>query len=906
MAFNPFHVFRKRQKVILASVTILIMFIFVLSSGAGRGDFFDQVASWFGVGKKAQAKTVVTLYGKKVTDQELDELRFQRNLANNFMRVSVSQGLRPGVKELTRSVAALPADQRFRLEDIVQTLDILLNPPTSQQATPQEVQRYQRAIETFQLRFQERLDALKAAANSSPEHADVIRQVAVALFQFVWVQSRQISPYFGNTGETDDLLDFLVWKHQADRLGIQLTDEGVRTEINRQTLSSDTLSGDHSKDAQRVAQVLQEARYGERTPVTVEKVYNALRDELRVGMAQQAILGQQLGMMGKLDENFGVAEVPAYVTPDQFWDYYREQRFTLQKVWLLPIPVAGFLDQVKEQPTEAELRALFKEYRNQEPNPDSDTPGFRRPRRIRIEWVSGRPDSEYYKKLAHERVDATLALSAGVPWLGLGSPAAALDKVWMSVDYISQLVKEYNKEKSRYRQTAWTAPHFQLPYFTALPSPEAAAGAFGSIAAATTQGMPLTAVVSYQAAAVARAGNKFDSALQAEAKDRSRSPFGPAMVLAGSLRSPLETAVTVAALYQQASTTERYLPLSFLADEMRRNIEHQYASKVLEENMDKLRKQVEGWRVKPQDAPAELEKVVKEYDLKHEVMQKPLDQYEIENDPVIKPLKEYLLGANSKSKIGPQLFGDQGGLYTPPPLLPHGNEHLLYWRVEDVPAKSYSSYEEAPPEIKEAVQRAWKLQKAREKAAQVVSQTKEEADQQKNWDLKLRFLRDRAKEKEKENWGPVFDLDHVARLVEQKSALAMPGGGKQYSGYKVPEDKSELINARPDLADRLLKALKQPGDTTVVWDRPMKTYYIALLERAEGEKQLKEDFFAAYRKPARQDPLLMQLMGEQRDRYYRGLMEQLRAEAQGNDKGQWQIDPEFRKRFGRSGRGEED
>src|SRR5690606_28365016 len=52
MAFNPFHSFRKHRKVYFAILTIVCMFVFVLSSGiGGGGDVFDQVATWFGANR---------------------------------------------------------------------------------------------------------------------------------------------------------------------------------------------------------------------------------------------------------------------------------------------------------------------------------------------------------------------------------------------------------------------------------------------------------------------------------------------------------------------------------------------------------------------------------------------------------------------------------------------------------------------------------------------------------------------------------------------------------------------------------------------------------------------------------------------------------------------------------------
>src|ERR1700722_1989635 len=85
MAFNPFHSFRKHQKVIFAVLTILCMFVFVLQFG--RGDVFERVAGWFG-GGKMRGEYVATLNNSKVYTGELDGprgLRVQRVMANTFI-----------------------------------------------------------------------------------------------------------------------------------------------------------------------------------------------------------------------------------------------------------------------------------------------------------------------------------------------------------------------------------------------------------------------------------------------------------------------------------------------------------------------------------------------------------------------------------------------------------------------------------------------------------------------------------------------------------------------------------------------------------------------------------------------------------------------------------------------------
>ena len=70
MAYNPFNVFRRNQKAIFAVVTVVIMFMFVLSSGmTGKADFFNWLPEWFASKKKGEV--LCTIDGDKVSQPRL-------------------------------------------------------------------------------------------------------------------------------------------------------------------------------------------------------------------------------------------------------------------------------------------------------------------------------------------------------------------------------------------------------------------------------------------------------------------------------------------------------------------------------------------------------------------------------------------------------------------------------------------------------------------------------------------------------------------------------------------------------------------------------------------------------------------------------------------------------------------
>ena len=82
------------------------------------------------------------------------------------------------------------------------------------------------------------------------------------------------------------------------------------------------------------------------------------------------------------------------------------------------------------------MTKLYNQYRSKVPDPNSPTPGFKEPRRIRIEYITARTDSDYYKELIdhvqYNRVrqafdgglPGDMAGGGVVPWLSLAGALA--------------------------------------------------------------------------------------------------------------------------------------------------------------------------------------------------------------------------------------------------------------------------------------------------------------------------------------------------------------------------------------------------------------------------------------------------------------------------------------------------
>src|SRR5437667_7738522 len=112
MAFNPFRAFRKHQKVIMATLVGVSMVTFVLCGGIfGKGDF----AGWFQdtfLGGRGRDNKVASVYGKTIEYPDIDRLRSQRRLANEYM--SQATGLvTQKIVTKARDIAA-KGDERLR------------------------------------------------------------------------------------------------------------------------------------------------------------------------------------------------------------------------------------------------------------------------------------------------------------------------------------------------------------------------------------------------------------------------------------------------------------------------------------------------------------------------------------------------------------------------------------------------------------------------------------------------------------------------------------------------------------------------------------------------------------------------------------------------------------------------
>jgi hypothetical protein len=162
--------------------------------------------------------------------------------------------------------------------------------------------------------------------------------------------------FFGET-TSRALVDAYILQHEADALGMPRDPEVAREWLGRMT--------SQQMDARLFEALLAPFRNSQ-NPVTGEQMLGFLGDQIR--------LMQVRGLPGKPE-----------VTPLDIYQAYRD-RYEQVSVDAVRFPVDDYLSQVRS-PSEAELETFYKLYKEILPDPDRDTPGFKTPRLVQVEYA---------------------------------------------------------------------------------------------------------------------------------------------------------------------------------------------------------------------------------------------------------------------------------------------------------------------------------------------------------------------------------------------------------------------------------------------------------------------------------------------------------------------------------------
>jgi hypothetical protein len=903
MAFNPFRAFRKHQKVFMAGLVFVAMLTFVV---AGSSGYFLELTGWFR--GSSGSPQVAVVYGKPVYTTDIVQLRQQRELANLFIVSAISQTNDVTAKKLMEDIGKSKLSKQTQ-DDVRQQLfmrSIYLQNPQFAGGTL-ELPRY------FLQMYSQLQNILFRVQSSPDESADagLIQQLIHIVEQDIQLISRAGQFYFGGTGNEKDLLDFLIWQRQADRLGIQLSRADISALIGQETQKGFTA------EINKVVQQGIRQRFRDLKPETLD---HALAAEFRARLAQEAVLGAPVAYFDQY--------LPS-LTPYDFWNLYRDERAE-STVALLPIPV-GNPDFVRDagEPTPDDLKTLFEKGKDRKYNPANPEAGFKQPTRVLLEWVSADPDSPHYKRATEFAVAATQAT--------------------MPLAYEMALESEYYYLKYRYPSPSWNNDYWRALHDSSLNRPQnVAAGVGQALAASGIKGAAgLTGWMAYQG-----------SAAHYEFQDRLRHQRK--MVLAWMGGSPW---VTAALTYQSSPKTE-YLPLEQLKPIVVEKYKESVARKLVSNAMDEVQKdlrnlshykpefgsanegidrkrsavgiafgdvmgpaaplgaaavvyqqQIELARARGRAASAfvlgnssrsaplglaaliyrdqtlnvgdvrkRVAEDIEKYALKHGQANDMRDQFDLGDDPGLAPLKPIVekawgdsAGETKNKPFGERVLSrvERGNLYDPQQVsAPDDSSSFLYWKTKDSP-------EYVPPfdEVKDQVAKRWKFEKARTLARQEAEEIVKWLPKGTNGPDVERALRDpkRAdKPDDKTHGGSVFELDQVARLVRPRFSMQSRNPSGEYEPYKIPQDRVE--HPSQEMVKKILD-LKDEGEAVVIHDQPEATYYVAVLVHRSPTYEIAFQHDAAQART--RDTLLREIDKETkyRAKQREGLLAQLRKEA---------------------------
>ncbi|MGL4419899.1 MAG: hypothetical protein ACRCZF_04475, partial [Gemmataceae bacterium] len=530
----------------------------------------------------------------------------------------------------------------------------------------------------------------------------------------------QIGYFFNQPNRnTRDLFDFELWLKKADKLGISFSPADVKNLVQQEFYGKFTESD--RKD-------LEDKYLSGKQGFTRDRLNEALANEFKVRAAMSTVLGPQ-----SLSVNNPGTQVIS--TP---YDSYRSFREQCEPaiISVISVPVENYLDQVKGQPTAAEMQEIFSKHRNDEPSPVKERPGLKEPRKLKFEWMEVRGDEAFYKAaavdaLAKSEVQAKLASLLVAPITGAGWSHAVAVAPLTTAD--PALSVAYDAYKKRFEDVEIRADLF--PTFfgsTRVIGPDLvkpgvlAATAASAAGAMMTHATPFTAgLVLEQVAAVENRNTR--------ARVQAAFLVNPFVPGAGPGWASGAFAASTHAM-------PRPLPLAVLKNELTGKVREELARRLATEDIGKFQVELAklGLKKEKSEARAYLTKFATERGFKLGNSTAFQSEFTIDGEVGLAPLKQKMINGlppfSPPVRFGQELFyefdprsnpqqprripaqsfykpenypDEQGGL-----TLKENQPSYLVWRTEEVKADAPKTVTQAQAKI----EAAWRTMKARELA----------------------------------------------------------------------------------------------------------------------------------------------------------------------------------------------
>jgi hypothetical protein len=872
MAFNPFEAFSIRSKLgraVMAILGIVVMLTFVLSTGAvgSKNDFFDQIGAMFS--GRSKGEVVAVAYGDDIHEADLREIGRQRQAANAYLVSVIDASYLTWAKDLKAGLEGSKATNETK-QAVLQFLTLKANSETD--PVP---------YMTFLTNQQQRQRIIIARVLARPEQTDdrkLLDAVLAIMSHDMLAGAKLPPPVFPDIGlESDrDRLDFAIALKKADKLGIRYSEDAIGDLVNRET--NNRL---RKEDSGRIeARIRESGKFG---TFSSDWLVEAIGNEFRARDAYAAFQGQSPVAAGLRQARLAVIEemfqmlrtpapdmpmpgdtgpasaIPGAVTPYEFWDFYRD-RCSEHTFSLLEISAESFLDQVKEEPTPKQRVELFNKYRGELPDPARPTPGFKEPRKLKVEFTTLDAKAERVTKAISQLKAASTFLCASSAAFS-HNPVSALE--WVARPGLAETLPI--REDVSIKVQANLRPYNDIEKWVFVPRdwaiyhPRPIIAALGMLA-----GNPDAATFMGAAAAMHQQVEVIDH--------RSRVPFLLQPVLT-PFTPTLGNAIGMPAFAY--SLNPKPPPEGVYVTEITAEHKKEQRQKLFKADMDQLKSKLDELLkdVKPFGPRPEKSKVDQAYDAARKHMEQwlkdrgltatstpqPIDKWQVVTAPELKPLNDKATAEpDGSNSLANRLFDSNdfrrfgmGLVNTTTPFKPFwfpsdpvgdafDKPNHYVWVSDDVDPKPYNTFDNANKltngEMTKRVDRAWKLEKARALAKAEADRLAEEVraigrTALSNPDGVNRQLKDLAAQKKLRK----FEIERLAKLKFQHEAT------QARVNYEPPSiDPSLVVYKTPDFADQLLELRKEPlGAVTVLADAPRTRYYVAC-EIARFEKTVEQ------------------------------------------------------------------
>jgi len=552
------------------------MITFVLCTGVG-GDLGELLMKGM---RRGDSKAVASLNKREVSRTEVDELKKQRKVANDFMRGFCKELVANADKVLFEPDEGKKGDEKARVQKT----------------------RTAMAIKTL---FTKRLER---------------------------------DQYFGGGVKLADLVDFKMWLLEADRLGIELDGRFVQSLVESELMLQFTqYKGDDFR------KVMNEVS-GNNNRVNEAYVFDALRNEFRAQMAQLAVITSQPEKYGEefFHHDVRLHGTRAPITPMQMWDFFKEKR-TEFSLALVPVEVEKFVDKIEAPKKEEVLQAFFNEHSKNPYDPTSPKPGFRIPAKVKVSWITADPSKPQYQDPARVRTLLEVfpqynpLLSPLMNAVNFAAAPHAEMELYRAA-YFHDII---NRDMFALRDEFIGVPLSSNGYLDAFAvsqgfeSPVACASLVGALA--QPDGI-FAAVESFKNVSYYQNAKKFDYDSLAVREARKRAPIYAACA-ALSLQSPLSIAGTWVTL----SKNPEPVPIELFLPKYREQHEKMLAMESARKFMTKLRKEFES-AGQGQENNIVINRVLADtYKKKPEETKEFYDRFSIENAKELEPLRKAYL-----------------------------------------------------------------------------------------------------------------------------------------------------------------------------------------------------------------------------------------------------------------------